>query len=142
MERVIGNNEIYYMFTCPRMFYFFLQDETENVVVENALENDRIRNVKDYFKNISWVDAKKNLEITKRTANNEADILNPVIEGTINGIKMRLAVHALIRKKEKYQIVLSHLSRRPSKRHHVIASTFVFLSRLNGLTVSDNIIFP
>jgi len=141
MDRVIGNNEIYYMFTCPRMFYFFLQDETENIVVENALENDRISNVKDYFKNISWVDAKKNIEITKRTANNEADILNPLFEGVINGVKLRLAVHALIRKKEKYQIVISHLSRRPSKRHHVIASTFILLSRQNGLTVSDNIIF-
>ncbi len=141
MNQVIGNNEIYYMFTCPRMFYFFLQDETDNVVVENALENDRIRNVKDYFKNISWVDAKKNPEITKRTVQNEADILNPILEGSIKGIKLKLAVHALIRKKDKYHIVISHLSRRPSKRHHVIASSFIFLAKLNGLSVSDNIIF-
>src|SRR6056297_2576194 len=141
MNQIIGNNEIYYMFTCPRMFYFFLQDEADNVVVENALENDRIRNVKDYFKNISWVNAKKNSEITKRTANNEADILNPMIEGSIDGIKLQIAVHALIRKKDRYQIVVSHLSRRPSKRHHVIASTFIFLSKVNGLAVSENIIF-
>lgn len=141
MNQVIGNNEIYYMFTCPRMFYFLLQEETANVVVENALENDRIQNVKEYFKNISWVDAKKDIDITKRTAKNEADILNPIIEGSINGIKLRIAVHALIRKKEKYQIVLSHLSRRPSKRHQVIASTFKFLSVQNGIPMSDSIIF-
>ena len=141
MNQVIGNNEIYYMFTCPRMFYFFLQEETDNVVVENALENDRIKNVQEYFKNVSWVNAKKNPEITKRIANNEADILNPQLEGTVRGIKLKIAVHALIRKKEKYQIVLSHLSRRPSKRHHVIASTFILLSKLNGLPVSENIIF-
>lgn len=141
MNQVIGNNEIYYMFTCPRMFYFFLQDETDNVGVENALENDRIRNVQEYFKNISWVDAKKDPLITKRTANNEADILNPIIEGSIDGIKLQIAVHALIRKKDRYQIVVSHLSRRPSKRHHVIASTFLSLAKVNGLAVSDNIIF-
>ncbi len=141
MNQVIGNNEIYYMFTCPRMFYFFLQENADNVVVENALEKDRIRNVKEYFKNISWVDAKKNPEITNRIANNEADILNPMIVGSINEIQIKLAVHALIRKKERYQIVISHLSRRPSKRHHDIASIFVLLARINGLTVSDNIIF-
>src|SRR6056297_450485 len=65
MNQVIGNNEIYYMFTCPRMFYFFLQEETDNVVVENALENDRIKNVQEYFKNVSWVNEKKR-EISNR----------------------------------------------------------------------------
>jgi len=129
------------MFTCPRMFYFFLQDERENVVVENALENDRIKNVKEYFKNISWVDAKKKLEITKRIANNEGDILNPQLEGMINGIQFKINVHALIRKKDKYQIVLSHLSRRPSKRHHVIASICIALAELNGLSISNQVIF-
>src|SRR6056297_2925386 len=141
MNQVIGNNEIYYMFTCPRMFYFFLQDETDNVAVENALENDRIQNVKDYFKNISWVDAKKNPDITIRTAKNEADLLNPLLKGTIDGISIKIAVHAMIRKKDRYQIVLSHLSRRPSKRHRVIASAFIFLARANGLDVTDHVIF-
>ncbi len=123
------------------MFYFFLQDEREYVVVENALENDRINNVKEYFKNISWVNAKKNNEITKRIADNEGDILNPQLEGMINGIYFKINVHALIRKKDKYQIVLSHLSRRPSKRHHVIASIFIALAIINSLPVSNQVVF-
>ena len=128
MNQVIGNNEIYYMFTCPRMFYFFLQDETDNVVVENALENDRIRNVKDYFKNISWVDAKKNPEITKRTVQNEADILNPILEGSIKGIKLKLAVHA---SEKKTNITLSYQIYQEDPVKDIMSSHLLLYSLLN-----------
>ncbi|HOO31778.1 MAG TPA: TM0106 family RecB-like putative nuclease [Thermotogota bacterium] len=141
MENIIGNNEIYYLFTCPRMFYFYLKSDREDVVVENALEKDRVMSIRDYFKNIIWVDSKKDTEITLRAAYNRRDMLNPMLEGVINGERFKLSIHAMLWKKDKFHLVISHLSRRLSKRHLVLAALFVHLAEKNDIPVSHNILF-
>jgi uncharacterized protein len=68
-------------------------------------------------------------------------MLNPLLEGQIDGENFKLSIHALLWKKDKFHLVISHLSRRLSKRHLILASLFLKIAKQNDIPVSTNVLF-
>jgi len=141
MEKTISNNEIYYLFACPRMFYFHMKDKNSSQIVENALEQDRLKNLVTYFSNTEWCDAANDPEKTARYLRKRENILQPKLEGTYGNYRFSVHIHGLIRQKGTYHMIISHLSRNPGKRHRSLASLFYRMLRKKGIEVSKNVLF-